>query len=339
MHEHYSSNGGTPGPGVVNAGLVGIGSGLQRTGGPSYDDFTTTRAAIMRNTSSSSLSGSGASTPGTPGAAPYSPLMIHSHFVPAVPPSSSNLGDMRRSPNTAFNMLHAHSGLSPIPQSPPTAEDAATPMPIPRRVPQTPTLGEDGLPRSKDDYFSMSRSRQVSGQQPTSPGEESTSSGPSVVPASPSAASVQSPGASLMGKIKLFGRPKRTPSELATPGPITTTVPEEVAAGPTPDQLALHALLSAPLTPPSSTEAPNLALAPHTRIVMSEEAPPGWRTRAVTSVGSANLDMRAIEEWAPKWLLEYLLVNKTPQIGVPKLSFVLIPYEQGKETLPQLLNA
>ena len=43
----------------------------------------------------------------------------------------------------------------------------------------------------------------------------------------------------------------------------------------------------------------------------------------------------------PLWLLEYLLVNKTPAIQTVKISFVLLPFPSRgphEEQLPELLN-
>jgi WD repeat-containing protein 48 len=316
------------------------------TPGQSFVEFNATRSQLIRNTSSSSLS----SMPTTPSIPNYhsalsGPSTTAPNMLPAIPPPMAHApghASVRASPLiTSMAQLQSPAmGLSPIPQSPSNqADDLTTPMP--RRSVQTPgasLYSEDGLRVSssvgKDDYFSM-RSRQTSGQQPTSPSEDSVASGG--VPGSPVAAAT--PGASLMGKLKSFGRGRRTASELTVAGPVATVTADDAIPQPSPNQLALQALLSAPLTPPTTTDAPSLVLAPFTRLIVAEEAPPSWRPRVSTTVGGAGADMRLIEDEAPRWLLEYLLGNKTPQVGVAKVGFVLVPYEQGSETLPELLNA
>lgn len=111
--------------------------------------------------------------------------------------------------------------------------------------------------------------------------------------------------------------------------------------GPSGTQLALQTILRNPLTPPSSAEAPSLALPPDTSLIISEEAPPSWRTTYRGTVASTATDVQTLEETMPMWLLEYLLANKTPTLQVVKLSFVLLPYptkNPGEEALPELLN-
>lgn len=49
-------------------------------------------------------------------------------------------------------------------------------------------------------------------------------------------------------------------------------------------------------------------------------------------------DLRALEDTMPLWLLEYLLTNKVPAVPVQKISFVLLPWPDDEETLPELLN-
>lgn len=58
-------------------------------------------------------------------------------------------------------------------------------------------------------------------------------------------------------------------------------------------------------------------------------------------MSSTGADARALEEVMPFWLLEYLLINKTPPISTVKISFVLLPYrskDPHEEQLPELLN-
>ena len=98
-------------------------------------------------------------------------------------------------------------------------------------------------------------------------------------------------------------------------------------------------LLSGPVNPPPSSEAPSLPLPPHTSIVISEEAPSGWVTLYRGNIATTGIDARQLEEVMPMWLLECLLQNKVPSIPITKLSFVLLPYkEPDGEQLPELLN-
>ena len=88
-----------------------------------------------------------------------------------------------------------------------------------------------------------------------------------------------------------------------------------------PPKTPLQTLFAAPLNPPSSSEAPSIAIPAHTSILISEECPSGWTTLYRGQVASTGQDARALEEAMPFWLLEYLLVNKIPPIPtIPKLS-------------------
>ena len=103
----------------------------------------------------------------------------------------------------------------------------------------------------------------------------------------------------------------------------------------------LQSLLSTPLSPPTSSDAPTVPIPPHTAILISEECPSGWATLYRGQVSSAGADARTLEEVMPFWLLEYLLVNKIPPIPTIKVSFVLLPYrskDPNEEQLPELLN-
>ena len=103
----------------------------------------------------------------------------------------------------------------------------------------------------------------------------------------------------------------------------------------------LQALFSSPLNPPSSSEAPTVAMPPGTSILITEECPSGWSTLYRGQVSSTGADVRTLEEVMPFWLLEYLLVNKIPVVPTVKVSFVLLPYrgkDPDEEQLPELLN-
>jgi WD repeat-containing protein 48 len=97
-------------------------------------------------------------------------------------------------------------------------------------------------------------------------------------------------------------------------------------------------LLSGALTPPSSGEAPNLNLPSNIALFLSEEDYPGWKTIYRGTVASTWMDLPALEDAVPMWLLEYLLTNKIPPVPVSKVSFVLLPWPHDGEPLPELLN-
>ena len=59
------------------------------------------------------------------------------------------------------------------------------------------------------------------------------------------------------------------------------------------------------------------------------------------TVGSTGYDSQILEEAMPMWLIEYLLMNKTPTSPQQvKVSFILLPWKGGEdsEPLPELLN-
>ena len=108
-----------------------------------------------------------------------------------------------------------------------------------------------------------------------------------------------------------------------------------------PPKTSLQALLSSPLNPPMSNEAPTVGISPQTSILISEESASGWTTLYRGLVSNTGHDARVLEEVMPFWLLEYLLVNKIPIIPTVKVSFVLLPHrskDPNDEQLPELLN-
>jgi len=102
----------------------------------------------------------------------------------------------------------------------------------------------------------------------------------------------------------------------------------------TPQQI----LLSGILTPPPSSEAPNLTLASNITLHLSEEDYPVWKTIYRGTVASTWTDLPALEDVMPMWLLEYLLMNRVPPVPINKISFVLLPWPHDGEPLPELLN-
>ncbi|KAI0357265.1 hypothetical protein OH77DRAFT_1519667 [Trametes cingulata] len=328
---------------------------LQRGSAPTHIDINSPNSVARSRTSSDVSSRSAVSNAqGTRSAT----IIVAPNMLPAVSPSISPAP--RSSPlMTPMIPLHGtirDSALSPIPQSPSTAE--ATPMPRGR----TDNPKADGAatpaappssypPAGNNDYFSLRRRGSVStsGGAPT-PDDFSGWGKPSSqsVPDTSGLATPSTPTmGSIMGRLKAFGKSSKRqasePASVVTPGGTLTSPPPDAASmeslthpvTKTPAQI----LLSGPLSPPPSSEAPALPLPPHTSIVISEEAPSGWVTLYRGHLSSTGSDARQLEEVMPLWLLECLLQNKTPSIPITKVSFVLLPYkEPDGEQLPELLN-
>jgi WD repeat-containing protein 48 len=91
------------------------------------------------------------------------------------------------------------------------------------------------------------------------------------------------------------------------------------------------------LSPPTAADAPSFPLAQDIPLIVAEERAPGWTIvyrGTVTSAGTME-DLAVLEDALPTWLLEYLLLGRTPQIGIIKIQFALLP---GEESLPELVN-
>jgi WD repeat-containing protein 48 len=103
----------------------------------------------------------------------------------------------------------------------------------------------------------------------------------------------------------------------------------------------LQKLLSGPLEPPSSIDAPLFIPPPNTVVLISEEAQPNYTTLYRGNTSNTQNDIDALEVAMPMWLVEYLLLNQIPALApLSKLSFVLIPWNKDPdiELLPELLN-
>ena len=184
------------------------------------------------------------------------------------------------------------------------------------------------------------------------------------------APAVSTPGGGLMGKLRGLGRTtKRVASESvpSTPGPSSqartpsaaataatvspaSTIPSVRQAPPQEPPppaktrtAAVAVLATGPLNPPTPAEGPALPLASDIPLLVAEERAHGWAIvyrGTVASVGNAD-DVETLEDAMPIWLLEYLLLGRTPQVAVVKIGFVLIPIQSGlpgEEALPELVN-
>ncbi|KAI0347571.1 WD40 repeat-like protein [Trametopsis cervina] len=308
----------------------GHGHRIHRGGAPQHVDISTSpdlRPRSLSDASRRSLQGVKSAT-----------VVSSNDMVPAVAPNvgpSSIRSSPLLTPMIPLAVSGRESTLSPIPQSPLSTD--ATPMP------RRPTTSETGTVRTGD-YFSLrTRRPSVSTSTPAvppSPDDFSswgTSNG--LTPATPT-----TPGGGLMGRLKAFGKgTKRLASEGA--GAVGTTPSLDSGIGSNdsslPSKTPLQTLLSSPLNPPMSNEAPTINLPPHTSILISEESTSGWSTLYSGQVSSTGHDARLLEDAMPLWLLEYLLINKIPVPPAVKISFVLLPWRSdnpNEKSLPELLN-
>ena len=96
-------------------------------------------------------------------------------------------------------------------------------------------------------------------------------------------------------------------------------------------------LASGMLSPPTVTDAPTLSLVQDIPLFVAEERAPGWSIvyRGTVASAGTTTDAAVLEDAIPVWLLEYLLLGRTPQVAVVKVQFALLP---GEESLPELVN-
>ena len=105
---------------------------------------------------------------------------------------------------------------------------------------------------------------------------------------------------------------------------------------------AVQQVLSTPIRPPTSTDAPLYFFPPDTTVLISEEASPSYTTVYRGAVSATHKDIEALEKAIPMWLAEYLLLNQIPPMApLAKISFVLMSWNKDPdvEPLPELLNA
>lgn len=156
----------------------------------------------------------------------------------------------------------------------------------------------------------------------------------------------------IMGRLKNLGGKmtnKRPASEFSSSPVPSSNAPTEAITveenlPPTEKRILtpLEVLLSGPLSPPPSIEAPTYTFPHNTILFISEEISPSFFTTVYRgSVANTKYDVQILEEAMPMWLIEYLLMSKMPPLSAPiKISFVLIPWptKDPKERLPELLN-
>ena len=104
---------------------------------------------------------------------------------------------------------------------------------------------------------------------------------------------------------------------------------------------AIQQLLTSPIRPPTSNDAPLHLFPSNTILLISEEASPGYTIVYRGTVSTTHNDIDALEKAIPMWLAEYLLLNQTlPVAPLAKLGFTLLPWNKDPdvEPLPELLN-
>ncbi|KAL2016016.1 hypothetical protein VTK56DRAFT_4346 [Thermocarpiscus australiensis] len=103
-----------------------------------------------------------------------------------------------------------------------------------------------------------------------------------------------------------------------------------------PDQL-----VETRLTPSLANETPVLKLPGGTKVIIQEETSGGSAEIYRGTVASVGADADIIEEKAPQWLGELLLLNTIPPKDQVKVSFILKPWKdaQGRDTLPPIVSS
>ncbi|KAG6900019.1 hypothetical protein C0993_004202 [Termitomyces sp. T159_Od127] len=255
-----------------------------------------------------------------------SPVVRSPHMLPALPPTEAP--PTRSSPLMASLIpLHTKEITTPVYTD---EGDSGPPPTSGTSVGDTSTLRE---------------------RQPSGPGQSPTPASPDEYSGWGAKSDNLSPAHSIMGRLKSFGKTRRTPNAaFISPfvGPLTPSA--ELTAAPEGALRAFEmnitkspaqAILSGQISPPSSSEIPTYPLPPNTAISISEEALPSYMTVYRGTVASTKHDVQVLEGAMPRWLLEYLLLNKIPTIPPhQKISFVLLPcpMPDGEDQLPELLN-
>ncbi|TFK59698.1 WD40 repeat-like protein [Pluteus cervinus] len=292
-------------------------------------------------------------TPNYPRTTPPTPLLLPT-TIPIIPPTaepgdeptptSSQIQTLPPYQRKRSGTLDGLTGISPPPSAMKEDYFITTPR---NRKPSLPGI----IPPSAN--LNSNTTTPANTSAGTNTDDFSGWSGPakgSLTPAGQDVPPTPSTPSGLMGRLKSFGGKmagRRPLSDVTTsPAVNTTSTPETPAveasgAAAGVNLSAVQTLLAGTLSPPTTSESPNSDLPPSTTILIAEEGLPGYSTVYRGSVASTHLDLKALEEAMPMWLLEYLLLNKIPQSApLPKLSFVLMPWpeKEEKERLPELLN-
>ena len=118
---------------------------------------------------------------------------------------------------------------------------------------------------------------------------------------------------------------------------------EEDTSNKAPDQHTIQLNLLAsirqhPFSPPSSLDAPPLAVPPSTQLLIAEESKDAgaWVVTYRSQVSSTERDMEALEMNSPGWLLDYLFTSRTKIKDPVKFTFILEPArDSGLAEMPE----
>ncbi|KAG5335573.1 hypothetical protein C0989_000981 [Termitomyces sp. Mn162] len=269
----------------------------------------------------------------TPSRRPEDSTVVQSpHMIPALPPAEAP--PIRSSPLLASLIpLHTQEMSLPMVLIPVAADESE---PFAAAPPPTSSA-------SVNDYST------IRGRQSLAPGQGLVSASPDDFALGGKTDNTSSVQGGIMGRLKNLGKPRRSPNEassspnigLLVPSADLTTAPEARMIEMDTATRPIQTILSGPMSPPPSSEAPTYSILPNTLIKISEEAVPSYMTVYRGTVASIKHDVRALEEAIPLWLLEYLVLNKIPAIPPhQKISFVLLPspMPDGEDQLPELLN-
>ncbi|BGP44760.1 hypothetical protein JCM10450v2_000574 [Rhodotorula kratochvilovae] len=230
--------------------------------------------------------------------------------------------------------------LAPIPQSP-MVQTPMTALVTPAGG-KTPTLE-----RPEGDYFSL---RPAPPEPLASPSLTSASSASAtrsndaVTPTANNNAPLPTPGGTLMGRLRAFGKNSKKASTAPESQPAAAPTQQSIPADhrsleEQQQQQILDAVFAHPLAPCPLVDAPRIVYDPDMAIILSEETGDAWSVKYRGLVGTSYEDMRVLEQKAPFWLLDFLLGNRTHAKEAVKVSFVLQPWKgDDHHALPELPN-
>ncbi|THH05585.1 hypothetical protein EW145_g4683 [Phellinidium pouzarii] len=274
------------------------------------------------------------------------------------PRSTNTRSKLASTPLVPDSIITAKLGANATPGS------AVVPSPMPSTT-NTSTTPSTSTATSSNDYFSLRRRPSTSQSGSTAhttgaPDDDFSGwGGPGSTKGSiahESGLTTPSTPGGFMGRLKNLGKGSRraateaeTPSASGNPSNDRSEGEgegDDPTLSPSPPMTFIQHLKSQPLTPPSSSEAPTLAIPFDVSIIVSEDLSSGWMPMYRGSVGTTAADIHILEDALPEWILEFLLMSKAPVAPVTKMSFVLLPVQiplnaraEYGDTLPELLNS
>ncbi|KAG9008693.1 hypothetical protein FRB93_006239 [Tulasnella sp. JGI-2019a] len=292
--------------------------GIVRGSAPAHINLAPTEGRRLRSASdlSTAMRTPGARATGT---AALTPAVLADPPVVSVPSGRATpvgAGSSTPGLNSSHKVAFAkEQTLAPIPASPPANTPGTS---IAAKTPGTVT-------KEGSDYFG-GKSRTRSGSVATEVPDE--------VPG----------GGGFMGRLRQFGKNPKKHGADVTALPIVEgkdVVPSEAVEANASLRMrhlkALNEILSQQLTPTPGFEAPRLNLPSDTAVMISEETADasGWMGVYTSPVSMTQDDLEALEMAAPIWLLELLLLNKSPVATLVKVSFIVIAWHRKNEPIAE----